>query len=346
MSKKRTLRLLAGGSVLALSGGASGAAQADGIELFIEGQYYWSGGTRQIWAERGPFGAPPSSFDTQEIDVTDGWGGRIGVRFPVSDRWDVAAIYTGLQGAENKAALGSVTYPTLNMHIVGSYRYANYAGMSARIDNKLHMGDFEVGYNVGLGSRAKLRVLGGVRIIGFNQNLQVAGDNVILGTFLRRTETKKSSYLGAGPRLGVSGKVRLARIGSGKLFLTGGVGGAVMFGRTENNISVQTMQPPFGPGTVLTYSDSKGQTAYSMDARMGFAYAFPLFGVTGKIGAGYSFDGFWNMVNTRGQMPISVAGFANGSQRTIGTTGGNTYLHGPYVRLTIKFSAYPEWVAK
>lgn len=351
------MHLLAGVAMSALVVGIPGApARAQswfprtGVWVDVEGGFVWMRGTRQPWAalvSDSSAGAGVTNLLTVRPD--EGWNGRvqIGLR---SAEWDMAIVYTGLRA---RSASGSFARPGSTdsgyiAPVLGATRntipYATYPSAFAGVKTRRQMdvGDFEVGYNMELGSRATVRLFGGVRVASWRQQTDTFFREQYTDFFIATVdEQHRARFLGAGPRLGVGGTVPVAPLGFGQLDVVGDLAGAILFGNSRARTqTVSFADTGFGSlvGATLTdeYTESRTKAVYNLGASLALQFRFALGGAAAAIRAGYRFEGWWGIVNTSGR-PNALSLTTAAVDGRFGTRNGHQYTHGPILGLHIEF---------
>jgi hypothetical protein len=220
--------LLSSAAIVALGAAAraeTGPLPGAGPWLSVEGRYAWQSGSRQPWAAFGNGGSSSTALSEVFQDrVKSAWGGRAVLGIRIVETWDLSVAYTGLTGNKEK---DSVAAPGNVIAVLGPYKtYWNAAHLEIR--DTLQSGDFEVGYNMGLGM-GRARLFGGVRIVSFDQHTHVNFEYPSYTAF----DDKRTRFLGAGPRIGASGDWPVAALGRGQLKLIGSIGGSVVVGESS-----------------------------------------------------------------------------------------------------------------
>ncbi len=299
--------------------------RADSFWLGIEGAYQWVSGAKQPWISDG-LGAtlfgPQTLFSVRGDHALQG---KIEIGFKINQRLDVAVAYTGLREQTKSDSRSHTNYLYNVLGPIKSY----YDNASVETRSHMHVVDFEVGYEIGLGARGLARIHAGIRFAQFGNST----DTQLFwpGTFNFANEFLDNKTWGIGPRLGVSGKFRLVRTRTGILSLVGAVSGAVLFGQTTTSID---QQYSFGPS--VKYDDSSANTILNLEGKIGIAYSFPLGAWGATITVGYRGSAWWNVANTE----ISPSATASPFQTQFpgaGSKSGNRFYHGPFASFRINF---------
>ena len=328
------------------------------VWLDLEGRFAWMRGTRQPWVGR-LNGLDPSSsvigLDTIRPDRE--YGGRIvfGMRF--SSDVDMAFAYTGLYSNQKRGSVtsgknynGAYIAPVLGAvrYIMGNYIYGSGY---VKIRREMHIGDFEVGHHVGLGSRSTARLFGGARIVSWRQKTDTQFDYFYDGAVPpdvgQTTEQHRSSFLGGGPRLGINGTVSVASLGRGEILIFGNVSGSILLGMSRTRVRttwtlVNGALGPDLPSLADEQSEERFRVVYNAEASLAAGYRFMLGGVRATFRAGYRFDGWWNIVNTTGRASAIVASQSQGNTvpslaGQFGSKRGYLITHGPFGGLSFEF---------
>lgn len=293
--------------------------------LELEGAYQWVYGAKQPWISDnipGVLGASQSLFSVRPDTALQG---RVEVGFKVNQRLDMALSYTGLR--EHKKS-SSRSHPSYLYNVLGPTKsYYDNANVETR--STLHVVDFEVGYEVGLGSRGLARVHAGIRFAHFSNDTDT--DLLWPGTSPYGTESLNNKTWGIGPRIGVSGKFRLMSAGRGFFSLVGGLSGSVLFGKKSTNVNQTFIGIPS-----VSYNDDSSVTIMNVEGKLGVSYAFPLGAWGASITVGYRGSAWWNLAN----MQTSPNQFATAFPTQFpgaGKSEGNRFYHGPFLSFRINF---------
>lgn len=320
-------RLLATAAVIGVLGsGLPAAAQSGefyaGWWLELEGRTAWILGSQQPWT------ASPTTEHVLNDRIGSAWGGRIAAGYRASPTWDFALAYTGLRGNTKKNQVEGYNQV---YSVLGPYKtYWNAARL--KLTNSVQMGDFEAGYNVGLGS-GKVRLIGGLRLIHWSQDTRV---DYTYQNYIAFDE-KRSRFTGIGPRLAVAGQWPVAQIGRGTLSIQGQVGATIAIGRSHNRW--KSYSDTGGSGD-LESSDERNKTrlAYNLEGMLAAAYDMEFSGIGVGLALGYRVDAFIRVNDTTtaaGDPNISGIGSLVNAQ--FGRQHGSSMYHGPLARVTLKF---------
>lgn len=177
--------------------------------------------------------------------------------------------------------------------------------------------DFNVGRDFGVGNSNAQWTLG-VRVADLrskltangNFNAEINGAPTASGPF---SAQEKSTFLGAGPRLGVVGDTPLGGAWSFDWL----AGAAVLFGERRLQRQASAATPTV---TVISLTNSDSATVFNLDAEAGLSYWL---NPNMKVTASYRFDGYFNAIKTFD---------TNGNLVDV-----NRYYQGPMLRFTSKF---------
>jgi outer membrane immunogenic protein len=160
-----------------------------------------------------------------------------------------------------------------------------------------------------------LRFFAGVRAIHAHDR----AEEIALG-FFSSGQTVKADTVGAGPRAGMEFS---ARLGEQPVFLTGGIDGSVLFGRTEREWLFDTYggTPPY----VIAKSSDRA-TMYTLGGKLGVTwFASPGTSLT----IGYQAEQVWRLRQAYSDLDAGDVGTIDGR--------GNNLVHGPFAKLGIYF---------
>jgi Legionella pneumophila major outer membrane protein precursor len=287
--RRCTMRIaaLSSVSVLALAVGAPAPASAQdgkpGFYLGLQGAALWSGGTdldlpfSSLSSGLGDVKVPPGGEPGGNAQVT------LGYQFP--GPWSLELNGSGTWLPTTSDSTSTVIGP------VGPIERRGTVNLDSRAD--YYLADFDAGYAIKLGDRTDVKLSAGVqygnfhvkRGVGFATGYYYAGGGRVPGApqIGISAVSLDSKFWGVGPKLGIDGKYRLGRSG---FSVIGGVSGSVLFGRLTNSTS-----------TYYSYSssESKGHTAYGLNADLGLAYQLPYVAVDSSITLGFKVDQWWSI---------------------------------------------------
>jgi hypothetical protein len=238
------------------------------------------------------------------------WGGEGAVGFdwqPMTfQSWHLSGQFR--YGSATKGKLFGVTAAGT----VGGTAFSGTATGNENLREDHWLVDFAVGRDFGLGnSNAQWKF--GLRIADLRAKLTANGN--FAGTFggsptaTPFTLVEKSSFLGAGPRLGVEGSTPLGGAWSFDWL----AGAAVLVGGRELKVTASTPNPPLS--TTTNFSDNAA--ILNLDAQAGLSYWV---NPNLKVTASYRFDGYFKALRT-----FNSAGNVVNADR---------FYNGPMVRLT------------
>ena len=225
-----------------------------------------------------------------------GWGGslELGVK-PAGMEYDFVGRFTYLRSS------GSDSYSYFDY----VYPYADIDA-EADVDETLILADFEVGRELGVGTR----VHAGVRFAhhdssqtGFYYN---SGGPGYYAAF-----TEDSTFTGIGPRIGIDQRFGLTE----NLSLDLSAAGAAIYGKREGEVAAYTYNI-YGPGPD-TFNDSISESTWVLNAEASAGLTFTQ--GNASLTAGYRMDFFKD---------ISVHYFSDYE--------GDYFAHGPFLKATFK----------
>ncbi len=354
--RRTTIRntLLAGVAAIALMAAAPEATVAQerpGWFGNIEGRYLKSFGDDTDVSlfdfgqgGRATFGLDVYGPASTEVELDDGWGGRLALGYRSSGPWDFTAAGSGgwLDGDRESAYYYYATSTT--------DRVALGLTIDVEPEADYFVIDFEVGYNFQLGNPGfEGRVFAGVRYANFDQDVRgVATGFYYYYGFTTSDDIKASStalvtrdvdYWGVGPRIGASGAMPLtvSNTGHRKLSLVGAVAGSALFGDRDTDDSVDGAYVYYTYDDTLRFdffsdsaSDDESKTVFNVEAELGLSYTIAGNANGGiEITAGYRAEYWWNVNNTN----WLVLGPRDG---VVSSRDGDFAVHGPFLRIGIR----------
>jgi hypothetical protein len=328
---------------------ASPVETAGQLRLWGEGGAIWSGGdvTTSPYNLSNLLGSNTAgAFD---LAPKLGWQAAAGFdyRFAGSP-WHVSAQFRyGESGRfSGTAAVGGVLDPAL-IPLLGGPIAGGSASDTLTIGYKeTHwLVDGAVGYDVLGSGRNAMQVKLGLRIaevagktdslqsnalsVNFNAPFDILGTGILVNSFGTTTTnaiTTRSSFLGAGPRIGVEGSAPLG--GGWALDYAGDA--AVLFGRqrlVSTTVNTIVSDPAIiaaiiggGGSTVNTSTDQRYATVFNADLQVGVSYWLT---DQVKLSASYRLDAYFNVLNQT---------FSTTSNQTI-----DRYVHGPRLGVSATF---------
>jgi hypothetical protein len=333
-STSRGLRvtLLAGVSVVALAAASPNASAADMASPPVLRKAPPPPPPKSTWAwwiEGGavnPAGSTPNFGPVTVLGTTmntglggprPNWGfeGAVGFDWQNADMgpWHLSGQfrYGSAQKSQalNKSITGVVSTTTV---------FAASVSGNSKIKDDHWLVDFNVGRDFGLGNNAQWTL--GVRVADLRSTLNLNGKFAVAAAGVSTTAgvfnaQAKSTFLGAGPRLGVVGETPL---GGGWSF-DWLAGAAVLFGERQVQ---RTAADTTATGSVgsITSTNSDNAAVFNLDAQAGISYWV---NPNVKITASYRFDGYFNAIRE-----FDASG---------NLVDANRYYQGPMLRLTSKF---------
>jgi hypothetical protein len=247
--------------------------------------------------------------------IKPNWGGEgaVGFDWQAQPLWHVNGQFR--YGSATKSG------PTKSVFQSGTTTITNTGTQNLREDHWLV--DFGVGRDFGLGNSHAMWTLG-VRVADLRSKLNASGNFVsassggaIVGTGVSSSQ-EKSTFVGAGPRLGVQGDIPLGGAWSFDWL----AGAAVLFG--ERNVQLISSQA----AGVTDVSDSPA--IFNADAEAGLSYWI---NPNLKITASYRYDEYFRALKN-----LSVASTNLGPNGPVFVSSNiDRSYSGPMLRLTSKF---------
>jgi len=332
-------RRLGMSAAIALVSGLATQAAADpgmpngGITLSVEGRLLWHDGARQPWVQfNQPFNVPG---EYRFVRIDESWSGTIAGTFQFADQWDIGAAYTGIRSRTGRQEIGDPGNPAymgfLLVPAIGELRFGLFQG-DVELRSRLDVVDFDAGFRTTLGQRLAVRVFAGLRYAQYRQDVKVTLRSL---ANTHNDETAESTFRGIGPRLGLTADLALAKTGSMSFGLHGGVAGAALFGR-YNKKHATNYFPLNMLTTSLPSADEDEHSILNGEVSLGAHVAFPLGPWNARLSVGYRAEAWLGIENTQTVDPIAQPSTLSGN-RVLGTTSGNLYQHGPYVRFSVDF---------
>jgi outer membrane immunogenic protein len=180
--------------------------------------------------------------------------------------------------------------------------------------------DAEVGRRIRLSDPTTLRLFAGLRAIHSRDQIE----EIALGAFSSGQKATAETWA-AGPRAGIEFAHRL---GAQPVFLTGGVDAAVLFGRTQQNLLINTFggDPPF-----VNFSSSNNATLYTLGGRLAMTWlASPATSFT----LGYQAEYIWNLRQAYSDVLVFPGSDLGGIDNR-----GHNLVHGPFAKVAVALDA-------
>ncbi len=333
MRKTQLLTTAAVMSVALLSAPAMAEPLPLGWFGSVEGGFsFFSGGDAVYAIDRSAYPA----FSTEEAGPGNGGYGRVGFGYRFNNSWDFGVFVSGLRsssGTDTTTAYGPEVPPDSRpplsaggpvVYEPDAYEYSTARGEA---DLSSFMMDFEAGYDVGIGGDATMRLFGGLRAGYITQETSM-DFGYSIADLSPTNETlhveRRSSFVGAGPRLGVQGDFGLG----GGFSLFGGLSGAVLFG----SLSVDSDSAAYGYTSSQRSSDTR--FVYQAGGELGVGYSLADAGILASVQLGFRAEWTWNGVDGSAgpnvvDPPVQNATFGNDSE--------DFGAYGPFLRLNFKF---------
>ncbi len=322
--------LLSGTAAIALAVAGSQSANAQmyssgpGFYLSAEGRYMWNSGdkTGSYTLPQPDFGVTGTPAHGPKADADKGWGGKgmLGYRF--NNNWDVGFGFSGgwLKGKKSGSSTISTTGPTPDTAVFNT---------KLKVKLRYEVADFEAGYNWSMGQASNVRLFGGIRYANFNQTAKA----LALGTTSIDDVTavagkRKTTYWGVGPRLGINGQFG---IGNSGFNIFGSVSGAMLYGRFKDKHGLVAATSEGDTTTAGGRDRSKHKWVPNAEGEVGLGYNFNAFGAsTVGLQVGYRGEGWWGVTSKSDVLTTNQ-----------GSSSGDVFMHGPFVRLVATFGSAP-----
>jgi Legionella pneumophila major outer membrane protein precursor len=307
------ITLLAGVSVVALAAASPNAGAADVASPPVykkappplPPQSTWS-----WWIEGGAFNTGGGSVGFPAFKTNWGGEGAIGFDWQAQPLWHVLGQFR--YGTASKS-------PSSQFSFISGPSTVNVSeNQNLREDHWLV--DFGVGRDFGLGNNAMWTL--GVRVadlrskLSGNFNISTVGPSPSPTTIAIQ---EKSTFVGAGPRLGVQGDTPLG----GQWSIDWQAGAAALIGERTLTITANTA------GIAFAGSQTDTPVIFNVDAQVGLSYWL---NTNLKFTAGYRFDDYFKALKT-----ATVTSNIAATTPTVTTTNIDRSYSGPVVRLTSKF---------
>jgi hypothetical protein len=283
---------------------------------------------------------------------------NLGARYLFGSGGDVQFGWTSLNSFDHASVKGNptpvpvtlpsgmtVTFPT--QAIAPSFLVGpppQYSSATATAHFLYDAINLDSGLLVSAGNHVRMRLFAGAQLAYISENLFTGflnGDNSI--SF---NNTAKSSYFGAGPRLGMD-----LRYVAGQFDLLGGFAGTLLIGGMQSHQDFVTYSPAnnaagLTPNTQFITAPAMTRVVPGLDTRVAASYTIPIGRQSMlKFEAGYMAAVYFNAINqftlTEVENTLTSMNFAEGNQsvfvRTAVETQSNFFLHGPFARFSLQF---------
>lgn len=305
------------------------------FDVALEGSFLFLGSnSKNVFSQDttvsfAPFGV---SQQNREIEPDYALSGGLIARYRIRKKFDVGVSYRGAFSGEEKAdsvlniGSSSFTFP-VHPSLFNVFGFGvPIPGLSANSESKTthHVVDVEAGYHMPVW-RAKVRLFAGLRFAHIENETDTTYSAVGL---INANFTRDSTYWGIGPRLGGSFELPVFN----RLAIGASVAGAVLFGNrsTDNNTTVSV--PLVGFSTSQSDNNGGMRTALSLDGEINLTYR-SAHGFYAQVG--YMVRGMWGVNDTR---YVDTATYVTtGNVSTQGSSGASQILHGPFVRMGMRF---------
>jgi hypothetical protein len=200
---------------------------------------------------------------------------------------------------------------------------------------------------LGVGRNVQVRTFAGIQ--GASIGATLTGTFRSADGSLGFIDASRSSFTGAGPRLGME-----LHYLAGNLDLLGGIAGAALIGTRQSHIDMFASSPAntlagLTPNFQSLSSPNSTQVIPCIDARLAASYAVPL-GDSAilRCEVGYQATVYINAINqySLSEVENSLTADQPGTPETTGSTvflrtaaeyQSNFFVHGPYLRLSLQF---------
>lgn len=312
------------------------------FDIALEGAFLFFGSSsRNVFSQDTTISFPPFAVSqkNREIEPDYALSGGIVARYRIRKKYDVGFAYRGAFTGDEKdhSALNvainpgsiAVTFPVhpslFNIPIINLN--VPIPGLTANSESKSkqHVVDLEAGYYMPVW-RANVRLFAGLRFAYIDNDTDTLYSAIGL---IDADISRDSTYWGIGPRLGGSFELPVFN----RISLGGSAAGAILFGDRSTDNTTKVSIPLLG-GVNITQTDNNGgmRTAFSLDAEINLTYR-TAHGFYAQVG--YMMRGMWGVNDTR--YVDTLASFNAGTLVTGGSSGASQILHGPFLRLGMRF---------
>lgn len=252
-------------------------------------------------------GSGISVLDQDELGTSFGYRGAAAFGQKINESWDwrVGTAYSNFM--RNR---GSLSFSGGS----GSGSGTGTFGQSS--DLSFLTGDLEFGYNTHPGDNVDLRLFVGLRALNSHSSEDKFGA-VSTGSGLGSEDVQlDTEFLGIGPRAGFDFSTRM---GDGPIGISGMAAGSVLFGRIDQEASVQASFS----GSSFSFRDGEdeGETVFNIEAALGADFHITDSSV---LTIGYRAE-YWD--NMRGE----------DKSGSFDEFDGDVLSHGPFVRFIANF---------
>ena len=313
------IALLAGVSVVALAAAAPSAGAADLNKPSLtkapppvpvaRDTWTW-------WIEGGAFNGDHNANNLGAGDIKPQWGPEGAVGFDWQPFAPMHVVGQFRYGSASKSAPFAFGFAGAT---TGGSGFTGTASGNQNIREDHWLVDFAIGRDFGLGNTHAMWTLG-VRVADLRAKLTANGSFAVTGATTTTgvfNVVQKSTFVGAGPRLGVQGDIPLG----GQWSIDWLAGAAVLFGE-RNLVQNATAATATGSVTSISQGASNQAAVFNVDAEAGLSYWF---NPNLKITAAYRFDGYFKALKSTN---VTTAGTS--------FTNVDQFYQGPMVRLTWK----------
>ncbi|MBL9091404.1 MAG: hypothetical protein JNL96_09290 [Planctomycetaceae bacterium] len=281
-----------------------------------------------------PLPAPSPHWENQSIRPEFSPAFNLHVRFLVPETAnDLRASWTHLDSTDRASFAGTPLQFAGPSYLIGPGATAYNVG-SGTVNFRYESVNLEGGHLWRAGRPFQMRVFGGVQYTSVDQDL--TGWFSDFSGSLTHQNTTQSSFLGAGPRVGVSGQFQRRR-----LQLLGEMAAVALVGTQHSRVNFNTTSAMFPGGSPQSFtSPSSTQVVPGLESRLASSYSLQLGGGVLKLEAGYQAVVYVDAVNSYNFTQVAVPPVVNNVGVFFATADhlqNNFTAHGPYMSLSWGF---------
>jgi len=250
-----------------------------------------------------PFPLPTPNWSNQSLNPSFSPAFSFGFRYIPIESNDLELNWTHLNSSASASVFGApgqMVGPPFEIGPTASSYQIGHGNVSFVYDSA----NLDAGHALCADCAFQLRVFAGAKFARIKQDL--TGTFQSLDGLTTASNTTNSSFIGAGPRLGMKGQYAL---GSFQFF--GEMAGAGLIGTAQSSINFSATSTAVAglaqPNVQALTSPNKTQVVPGFDAKLGTAYVFPpgSFGQL-KIEVGYQAAVYVNAINHYALTQVSV----------------------------------------
>ena len=250
-----------------------------------------------------PFPLPTPNWSNQSLNPSFSPAFSFGFRYIPIESNDLELNWTHLNSSASASVFGApgqMVGPPFEIGPTASSYQIGHGNVSFGYDSA----NLDAGHALCTDCAFQLRVFAGAKFARIKQDL--TGTFQSLDGLTTASNTTNSSFIGAGPRLGMKGQYAL---GSFQFF--GEMAGAGLIGTAQSSINFSATSTAVAglaqPNVQALTSPNKTQVVPGFDAKLGTAYVFPpgSFGQL-KIEVGYQAAVYVNAINHYALTQVSV----------------------------------------